>query len=99
MSSTQTVALAMVWQCTADQTERVDDYGKDTPGPGAPGPQGRWNGRVILTMGFTFMELEEMISRTKSGWFGRRTAELTRRQQSATDDREPEKLKLGKYHR
>ena len=87
MSSTQTVALAMAWQCMALQTERVEDYGTDTPSPGS---KDRWNGRTILTMGYTFVELEEMISRTKSAWFGRRMAELARRQQTATDDREPE---------
>ena len=92
MSSTQTVALAMAWQCTAKQTERVEDYGTDTRGPG---PHNRWNGRTLLTMGYTFVELEEMVSRTKSAWFGRSTAELTRRQQSATDDRGPESARDG----
>ena len=87
MSSTQTVALAMAWQCTAKQTERVEEYGTDTLGPG---PHNRWNGRTILTMGYTYVELEEMVARTKSAWFGRWTAELTRRQQRATDDRGPE---------
>ena len=91
MSSTQTVALAMAWQCTAKQTERVEDYGTDTPGPG---PHSRWNGRTLLTMGFTFVELEEGISRTKSEWFGERMAELARRQQRATDDRELETRKV-----
>ena len=92
MSSTQTVALAMAWQATAKQTERVEDYGFDTPGPG---PHNRWNGRTILTMGFTFVELEEMVSRTKSAWFGRWTGELARRQQGATDDRGPESARDG----
>ena len=88
MSSTQTVALAMAWQCTAKQTQRVEDYGTDTPGPG---PHSRWNGRTLLTMGFTFVELEEGISRTKSEWFGEWTADLARRQQRVTDDRPLEK--------
>ena len=96
MSSTQTVAMAMAWQCTAKQTERVEDYGTDTPGPG---PHCRWNGRTILTMGYTFVELEEMISRTKSAWFGRMMAEIARRQQRATDDREPETAYVGEGKR
>ena len=84
MSSTQTVALAMAWQCTAHQTQRVEDYGNDKPGPG---PQSRWNGRTLLTMGYLFVDLEEMVSRSKSEWFGEWTKELARRQQRATDDR------------
>ena len=86
MSSTQTVALAIAWQCTAHQTERVEDYGTDTPGPG---PQSRWNGRTLLTMGYMFVDLEEAVSRTKKDWFGTWTTQLARRQQRATDDRPP----------
>lgn len=86
VSSAHTVALAVVYSVVAGQIERVDDYGKDTVGTGA----GRWNGRTILTMGLDYTELEEVISRLKMGWFGKKNTRLTRKQQIATDSREPE---------
>lgn len=52
--------------------------------------QERWNGRVILTLGETYTELEEPLADLTSFWMGHENWALTRMQQAATDFREPE---------
>lgn len=85
VSSADFVGLALVYSATATQERRVESYGKETE-PEAWTP-GRWNGRVILTLGDAYTELEEPISDLRRFWFGRENLHLSRRQQAATDFR------------
>ena len=78
------VALALVYSATAHQERRVENYGKDVDGEG----KGRWNGRVILTLGKEYTELEEGLAALRPTWFGEYNAQFTRMQQAATDFRE-----------
>ena len=77
------VGLAIAFSATAKQAKRVEDYGKDEEGGGG----GKWNGRVILTLGANYTEIEEGISKLRPQWFGVENARLTRAQQTATDFR------------
>lgn len=77
------VGLAVVYSAVANQDRRVEDYGRDMEGPGS----GKWNGRVILTLGDRYTELEEGIASTRDLWFGKENTRLTRAQQTATDFR------------
>ncbi|KAL4799274.1 short chain dehydrogenase reductase [Aspergillus venezuelensis] len=78
------VARALVYSATARQEHRVENYGKDRPETDVPA---RWNGRVILTLGEEYTELEEPFSTWRPYWFGARNTELTRAQKEATDFR------------
>ena len=83
VSSADMVGLAIVYSAVAHQTRRVAEYGKDTE----EGGSGKWNGRVILTLGDRYTELEESIASTRDAWFGKENNTLTRAQQTATDFR------------
>ncbi|MCJ1314164.1 hypothetical protein MMC25_007844 [Agyrium rufum] len=83
VSSAYMVGLAVVYSAVAEQGCRVEDYGKDQAGQGA----GKWNGRVIFTLGDRYTELEEGVTLSKRLWFGSENQALTRAQQSATDFR------------
>lgn len=85
VSSAHFVGLALVHSATASQSRRVEVYGKETEVQ--KWTTERWNGRVILTLGETYTELEEPIADLRSFWFGRENLELTRKQQAATDFR------------
>ncbi|KAL4978761.1 short chain dehydrogenase reductase [Aspergillus desertorum] len=85
VSSAHFVGLALVYSATASQSRRVEVYGKETEVQ--KWTTGRWNGRVILTLGETYTELEEPIADLRAFWFGRENLELTRKQQAATDFR------------
>ena len=85
VSSAHFVGLALVYSATAQQPRRVEAYGKETEAE--KWTMERWNGRVILTLGDSYTELEEPIADLRSFWFGRRNLELTRLQQAATDFR------------
>ena len=89
------VGLAIAYSATARQSCRVEDYGRDADRPqdssrgddeSAAG-EGRWNGRVILTLGEEYTELEEGLARLKPVWFGEENTRLTALQQRATDFR------------
>lgn len=86
VSSAHFVGLALVYSATAREERRVEAYGKEKEGEGGGG--GRWNGRVILTLGDRYTELEEGIARTRGEWFGGWNTEMTRLQQAATDFRD-----------
>lgn len=83
VSSAHFVGLAVAYSATGQQKNNVEAYGKDE----CDGGPGRWNGRVILTLGDSYTELEEPIARLRSQWFGKETTILTRKQQAATDFR------------
>ncbi|KAL9123056.1 MAG: hypothetical protein Q9187_000383 [Circinaria calcarea] len=85
VSSAHLVGLALVYSATAKETRRVQAYGKDKEEEDER--EGRWNGRVILTLGNRYTELEEPISRLRGEWFGKNNLEDTRMQQAMTDFR------------
>ncbi|KAJ5408658.1 short chain dehydrogenase/reductase family oxidoreductase [Penicillium cosmopolitanum] len=84
VSMAQHVAVAVVYSATASQEHSVESYGND--GPEQLGP-GRWNGRVILTLGDKWTELEEPLAERRAGWFGAWNTEMTALQQKLTDMR------------
>lgn len=83
VSSAHFVGLAIAYSATAMQDSGVEPYGKDKDAAVA----GKWNGRVILTLGDSYTEMEESIARLKPQWFGEQNTILTRKQQAATDFR------------
>ncbi|KAL2846386.1 short chain dehydrogenase reductase [Aspergillus pseudoustus] len=85
VSSPEFVGLALVHAATASQLRRVESYGKETEE--AKWVAERWNGRVTLTLGPTYTELEEPLADLRGFWFGHQNLELTRKQQAATDFR------------
>jgi hypothetical protein len=85
ISDAHFVGLALVYSATATQKRRVEAYGKDQESEN--GKEGRWNGRVILTMGDQYTELEERISDLRQSWFGKENLASTRMQQASTDFR------------
>jgi NAD(P)-dependent dehydrogenase (short-subunit alcohol dehydrogenase family) len=84
VSTARHVALAVVYSATASQSHSVESYGND--GPKQLGP-GRWNGRVILTLGDKWTELEEPLAERRVEWFGAWNTEKTVLQQKLTDMR------------
>ncbi|KAK4983976.1 hypothetical protein LTR50_006886 [Elasticomyces elasticus] len=85
VSSADFVGLALVYSATAQQSRRVEAYGKEKDFENAT--PGRWHGRVILTLGDQYTEVEEPFSDSRSDWLGKKNLELTRLQQAATDFR------------
>nr|POE75185.1 short-chain dehydrogenase reductase 3c [Quercus suber]POE94734.1 short-chain dehydrogenase reductase 3c [Quercus suber] len=89
VSSADFVGLAVVYSAVAYQSKIVEPYGKDEEDELSRIPS-RWNGRTILTLGDRYTELEGPIATLRPQWFGKRNAELTRLQQTATDFRIPD---------
>ena len=85
MSSATHVGLALVYSAVAKEKRKVEVYGKDAEE--SLMKEGTWNGRVILTLGDTYTELEEPIADLRGQWFGGDNLELTKRQQVMTDFR------------
>lgn len=85
VSSAHFVALALVWSAVGTETRKVEVYGREDDANLVKA--GRWNGRVILTLGDTYTELEEPIANLRPEWFGKENLRLTRMQQAATDAR------------
>lgn len=87
VSTAHFVGLALVYAATARQERRVESYGREEEGSKwRPGGE-RWNGRVILTLGESYTELEEPLSDLRRFWLGGENLRLTRLQQAATDFR------------
>ncbi|KAK0618495.1 short chain dehydrogenase reductase [Bombardia bombarda] len=85
VSSAYHVGLAVVYSAVATQANQVEAYGRDDPET-VKSP-GRWNGRVILTLGDRWTELEEPIAALRPQWFGDYNTEKTAFQQVLTDMR------------
>ncbi|KAM7188761.1 short chain dehydrogenase reductase family [Rhypophila sp. PSN 637] len=85
VSDTRFVGLALVYSAVAQQGRRVQGYGKNSKSD--LWKQERWNGRVILTLGDSYTELEEPIADLSPFWMGRENLRLTQMQQAATDFR------------
>ncbi len=88
VSTSDFVGLALVHSATAHQRRRVEVYGKETEKE--VWTQERWNGRVILTLGECYTEIEEPLADLRPFWFGQENLRLTRLQQAATDFRPKE---------
>lgn len=86
VSSARHVAAALVYSAVATQTRKVDVYGKEPLENLHRG--GRWNGRVIFTLGDSYTELEEKLADLRPQWFGQENLQLQHRQQAVTDSRD-----------
>ncbi|KAI0506889.1 short chain dehydrogenase reductase [Xylaria bambusicola] len=91
VSTSDFVGLALVHSATAQQRRRVEVYGKEMEKE--VWTEERWNGRVILTLGETYTEIEEPLADLRPFWFGQENLRLTRLQQAATDFRSTEQQK------
>lgn len=82
------VAKALVFSATAQETRRVEVYGKEDQSELAK--PGRWNGRVILQLGDKFLEVEERLSdlRESGSWIGPEHLTSVKKSQALTDWRE-----------
>ncbi len=85
ISSAEFVGLALVYSAVARQTRRVELYGKETEKDIFE--DGRWNGRVILTLGDTYTEVEEAFSESRGLWVGSEVLRSIRHQQAVLDFR------------
>jgi len=85
VSTAHHVGLAVAYSAVASQTHQVEGWGRDTPEQIKAA--GRWNGRVILTLGDKWTELEEPIADLKKFWFSVENERLTAFQQTLTDMR------------
>ena len=85
VSSAHHVGLAIAYSATATQDCQVEKYGKDTDEKVKA--RSRWNGRVILTLGDTWIEVEERLSGLRRQWMGDFQTEMTAFQQVLTDSR------------
>lgn len=90
VSSAHHAALAVAYSATATQEHVVERYGKDSDE--WVNRKGRWNGRVILTLGDTWTEMEEPIARLRPEWMGEYPTKMTAFQQCLTDFRPEETL-------
>jgi NAD(P)-dependent dehydrogenase (short-subunit alcohol dehydrogenase family) len=86
ISTSHFVGLALVYAATASQDRRVEVYGRE--GENSKWGKERWNGRMILTLGDAYTEMEEPTADLRQFWFGMENLRLTRLQQAATDFRE-----------
>lgn len=85
VSDAHFVGLALVHSATATQNRMVEPYGKEQETDRFK--PNRWNGRVILTLGDVYTELEEPLADLRPFWFGQENTRFTRLQQAATDFR------------
>ncbi|KAF3760409.1 NAD(P)-binding protein [Cryphonectria parasitica EP155] len=97
VSDAHSVGRALVYSAVAKQTRRVQAYGRDrnvdnsnNADDNVLSARNRWNGRVILTLGDTYTEVEEPTADLRPFWMGRENDRLTRLQQAATDFRPEE---------
>ena len=85
LSAPETVGLALIYSATAQEIRPVEKYGKDQDIGSSY--KGRWNGRVILTLGDQFLELEGPRTDFHATWLGAEASRLMKAQQAATDSR------------
>lgn len=82
------VAKALLYSATAQETRRVETYGKEDPSE--LNKPGRWNGRVILQLGDKYLEVEELLCdrRDAGSFIGLEYLQLVKASQALTDWRE-----------
>lgn len=78
MSTSHFVGLALVYTATATQERRVEVYRQE--GGHSKWRKERWNGRMILTLGDAYTEMEEPTADLRAFWFGRENMRPTRLQ-------------------
>lgn len=85
VSTADFVGLALVYSATAQETHRIDAYGKekDSDNPRVS----RWNGRIIMTLGDCYTELEGPLRELRPVWLGKENDKLIKAQQAETDFR------------
>ncbi|KAI0396352.1 short chain dehydrogenase reductase [Xylariaceae sp. FL0594] len=86
VSTSEHVGLAVAFSAVGREERQVDRYGKDPEAVRAHWP-GRWNGRVILTLGNTWTEIEGPLADKRPEWLGGYQYESTQNQQRLTDMR------------
>ncbi|KAI0550325.1 short chain dehydrogenase reductase [Xylaria curta] len=86
VSTPEHVGLAVAYSAVGMEDKQVDRYGKDPEAVKKHWP-GRWNGRVILTLGDTWTEVEGPLADKRPEWLGEYQCMSTQRQQRLTDTR------------
>ncbi|KAI4862767.1 short chain dehydrogenase reductase [Hypoxylon rubiginosum] len=86
VSTAEHVGLAVAWSAVGTEERQVDRYGRDPDEVLTRWP-GRWNGRIILTLGDTWTEVEGPLADRKAEWLGEWQAKSTANQQVLTDMR------------
>lgn len=88
VSTADDVAKALLFSATAQETRRVEVYGKEAQSE--LNQPGRWNGRVILQLGDKYLELEERLSdwRDAGSLTGQEHIKSIKKSQALTDWRE-----------
>ncbi|TRX98023.1 hypothetical protein FHL15_001233 [Xylaria flabelliformis] len=79
------VGLALVYSAVARQKRRVEVYGREQDSD--LWTEERWNGRVILTLGDSYTEVEGPLADLRPFWLGQENLRWTRLQQAVTDFR------------
>lgn len=67
ISTADHVGLALVYSAIAKQSRHVEEYGQQQ-NEAEDGDESRWNGRVILTSGETYMEVEGPLAESRPVW-------------------------------
>ncbi|KAJ2998233.1 hypothetical protein NUW58_g386 [Xylaria curta] len=86
VSTSEHVGLAVAFSAVGMEDKQVDRYGKDPEAVKKHWP-GRWNGRVILTLGDTWTEIEGPMADKRPEWLGEYQYTSTQNQQILTDNR------------
>jgi hypothetical protein len=85
ISTARHVGLALVYSAVARQSSRVENYAGESPLKN--GKEEKWNGRVIVTLGDAWTEVEEQLVQLRPKWWGEKNENLTVSQQKITDFR------------
>lgn len=85
ISTADFVGLALVYSATAQESYRTDVYGKDKESDNTR--VRRWNGKVIMTLGNRYTELEGPLAELRPVWLGKENDSLIKAQQAETDFR------------
>jgi NAD(P)-dependent dehydrogenase (short-subunit alcohol dehydrogenase family) len=93
VSTSEHVGLAVAFSAVGMEDKQVDRYGKDPEAVKGYWP-GRWNGRVILTLGDSWTEIEGPLADTRPEWLGEYQYMSTQNQQRLTDMRPLPKFDL-----
>ena len=86
VSSAEAVGLALVYSATAQESYRTDVYGKEEK-EGDKRRVRRWNGKVIMTLGDQYTEVEGPLNELRPMWLGEENDKLIKAQQAVTDFR------------
>ena len=85
VSTAEFVGLALVYSATAQESHRTDTYGKEKESDNKR--VSRWNGKVIMTLGNQYTEIEGPLAELRPLWLGEENDKLIKAQQAETDFR------------